>query len=446
MSETLPRTAVVLGAGCSRDLGVPTMPTFMDEAFDRLSRDAVKNQYLKRTLEALLAFTRRIKGSAAAINTRFLDVEELYGLAEMANDLGAVKGDQALGVEGENVEGDELLRHFRRTLMYICIEAGRELIQNEEYRRVAGRIEQVKRESQSEDPDLFTDRGSRHANLLAYLGLASFKDMKEETYPLVIQFNWDLAFDRALYAYFRARHKDKEGNRAPREYEKEVRESHRVDWAQYADPSNHDFTTCPLVLRPHGGLHIVDDKELSKINGHESNTVSDDWEKRVLSEDNETSNQKRLYLYERAITKWLNRPHEDVYSASPDLCSGDAMAIEPPTWKKDVTHFLRQWQLMREYLKSVRRIAFIGYSLPRSDLYMRHFLALALAEADYVPQVTVWNPAMRPETETWDNYCEALAPLRRQGRLYALPRRFGDPALFDLERALHLAEPVPETL
>lgn len=420
MSETLPRTAVVLGAGCSRDLGVPTMPTFMDEAFDRLSRDAVKNQYLKRTLEALLAFTRRIKGSAAAINTRFLDVEELYGLAEMANDLGAVKGDQALGVEGENVEGDELLRHFRRTLMYICIEAGRELIQNEEYRRVAGRIEQVKRESQSEDPDLFTDRGSRHANLLAYLGLASFKDTKEESYPLVIQFNWDLAYDRALYAYFRAR---------VHGYDQNVESSHRVGWAQYADQSGHDFKASPLVLRPHGGLHL-------------QTAVNNDggWQDRELAAD------PKLYLYERAITKWLNRPCEDVYSASPDLRSGDAMAIEPPTWKKDVTHFLRQWQLMREYLKSVRRIAFIGYSLPRSDLYMRHFLALALAEADYVPQVTVWNPAMRPGTETWDNYCEAFAPLRRQGRLYALPRRFGDPALFDLERALHLAEPVPETL
>ena len=416
MSETLPRTAIVIGAGCSLGLGVPTMPTFMDEAFDRLARDSAQNQHLKQTLGTLLHFTRQIKGSAAAINTRFLDVEELYGLAEMANDLGALEGE---------VKGKELLQHFRRTLMYMCIEAGRELIENEEYRRIAGRIEEVKRESQSEDPDLFTDRGSRHANLLAYLGLASFKDMKEETYPLVIQFNWDLAFDRALYACFRARDSD---------YDKKIKDSHWLDWAQYAkQQSDHDFKASPLVLRPHGGLHLQ-----TAVNNDSG------WQDRELVAD------PKLYLYERAITEWLNRPRQDVYpddgSALPDLRSGDAMAIEPPTWKKDVTHFLCQWQLMHKYLKSVRRIVFIGYSLPRSDLYMRHFLALALAEADYVPQVTVWNPSMKAGKDIWDNYCEAFAPLRRQGRLYALPQRFGDPALFDLERALHLADQVPEML
>ncbi len=434
MSKALPRTAIVIGAGCSRDLGIPTMPTFMDEAFDRLSRGAVQNPPLKKTLETLLSFTRQIKGSAAAVNTRFLDVEELYGLAEMANDLKALE---------EEIEGEKLLQHFRRTLMYMCVEAGRELIENDEYRRIAGRIEEVKRESQSEDPDLFTDRGSRHANLLAYLGLASFKDVEGGLYPLVIPFNWDLAFDRALYAYFRAQQRNKQGELDPKEYERTFSDSHRVDWAQYEDQSDHDFTKHPLVLRPHGGLHFQTD-------------VNDEsgWAQRQLVAE------PKLYLYEQAITKWLTLPIEkndlqDTSSKSKSnaarqadakLRSGDAMAIEPPTWKKDVTHFLREWQLMRRYLKSVRRIVFIGYSLPRSDLYMRHFLALALAEADYVPQVTVWNPAMKPGTKTWDNYCEAFAPLRRQGRLYALPRRFGDPALFDLERALHLAEQVPETL
>ncbi len=441
MSKVLPRTAIVIGAGCSRDLGIPTMPTFMDKAFDRLTGDAAQKQPLKRTLAALLAFTRQIKGSAAAINTRFLDVEELYGLAEMANDLEALKGNQALDiyVDGNNakVEGDELLQHFRRTLMYMCVEAGRELIENNEYQHFAEHIDQVKRESQSEDPDLFTDRGSRHANLLAYLGLASFKDMEDETYPLVIQFNWDLAFDRALHAYFCAQYRaeNRSLNNAWR---------YRVPWAQYAKQRRHDFKGYPLVLRPHGGLYIVGAGKQLETN--KLDTVSHGWKRRVLSD-----NPKPLCLYERAITEWLKRPDNDVYLNNGNdslnrLRSGDAMAIEPPTWKKDVTHFLREWQLMRRYLKSVRRIVFIGYSLPRSDLYMRHFLALALAEADYVPQVTVWNPAMKPGTETWDNYCEAFAPLRRQGRLYALPRRFGDPALFDLERALHLAEQVPETL
>lgn len=120
------------------------------------------------------------------------------------------------------------------------------------------------------------------------------------------------------------------------------------------------------------------------------------------------------------------------------------MAIMPPTWKKDINSFLGQWQLLRFYLKTVRRIVFIGYSLPRSDLYMRHFLGLALADADYVPKVYVWNPSMKRGEDTWKNYCETFEPLKREGRLYAIDKPFGDPALFDLERAMHLAKRVEE--
>ncbi len=427
-----PRTAIVLGSGCSLGLGVPTMPTFMDTAFDRLAKD----ESFESTLGALRRFTRKIKSSAAAINTRFLDVEELYGLAEMNCDLKVRKNDKG----GEE---EELLKHFRRTLMYMCVDAGAELIKDIEYRQIAQHIERVKRESQSEDPELFTDRGARHANLLAYLGLASFKDAENKTYPLVIQFNWDLAFDRALYACFilakcKNGEKVSECNSFP--------EPCRVGWAQYGVDEEHDFGKYPLVMRPHGGLHfqwLTIDGE-NRILEDPEKKPQESWEKRKLF-DKGGEECQGLYLYEQAITKWLKLPDKSCLSNElfeHVLRRGDAMAIEPPTWKKDVTRFLHQWQLMRKYMESVRRIVFIGYSLPRSDLYMRHFLALAQAEAHYVPQVTVWNPEMRPGTDTWDNYGEVFAPLRRQGRLYALPQRFGDPALFDLERALHLAEPV----
>lgn len=419
--KTSPRTAIVVGAGCSRGLGVPTMPDFMDTAFSLLAEKSGEIPALGDTLEILIAFTQYVKGSAASISTRFLDVEELYGLAEMARDLGAFKERPLKSRTGKSFSGEQLLQAFNRTLMYVAIEAGRELVENKEYKDLAKQIERVKRESQTEDPGTFTDRGSRHANLLAYLTLASFRDQESDSYPLIVQFNWDLAYDRALFAIFD--HNDHGRFHG-------LLEQHKLGWCVYAEANNHDFREFPLLLRPHGGLYF------------QNKTDNDEgWEDRMVRDESPS-----LYVYERALIEWTERPRKDEYGNGNGNSHriGDHMEIMPPTWKKNVTQFREQWQQLLSYLKMVRRIVFIGFSLPRSDLYMRHFLGLALANADYVPKVYVWNPGMKPGEDTWKNYCDTFEPLRREGRLYAIDKPFGDPALFDLERAMYLAKRVEE--
>lgn len=439
-----PGTAIVVGAGCSVGLGVPSMPCFMDKAYTLLAQGGPKSKELKEMRDRLVAFTRRIKGSAASMSTRFLDVEELYGLAEMAKDLGALKKQPLKSRTGRSIGGRELLQAFNRTLMYVSIEAGKDLLGNEGYSNLAEKIETVKRESLAEDPGTFTDRGSQHTNLLAYLALASFKDRDTGSYPMIVQFNWDLAFDRALRANFRNDTKTKKYKTT-------------LPWLCYkaAGPEKGHFRDFPLMVRPHGGLYMFRlpsgfDEE--KRNDERWFTAckygsKEDWMARKIDYGFEASSRgaphETLHVYEKALTDWGSAPSQRQIVADP-LRSGDYMAIMPPTWKKDINSFLGQWQLLRFYLKTVRRIVFIGYSLPRSDLYMRHFLGLALADADYVPKVYVWNPSMKRGEDTWKNYCETFEPLKREGRLYAIDKPFGDPALFDLERAMHLAKRVEE--
>lgn len=99
---------------------------------------------------------------------------------------------------------------------------------------------------------------------------------------------------------------------------------------------------------------------------------------------------------------------------------------------------------MRKYLASARRIIFIGYSMPKSDLYFRHFLALALALAEnsYAPKVYVWNPGISKLGPVRESYLDIFAPLAREGRLYGIDGYFGDPALYDLNRVFHLARKI----
>lgn len=447
IDPVLPRTAIVLGAGCSVGLGVPAMANFMDRAFTELGKAATGSENIRTTLSRIVGFTRFVKSSAASVDARFLDVEQLYGLAEMATDL---KLTTDLKPELESVQG--VLTEFKRLLMFMTIEAGSELVSSPEYKQLWRAIDVIKRESHTEDPGGFSDRGSKHANLMAYLSLASFRDSNPAVHPMILQFNWDLALDRAYYLRYylcSADEMDREGARA------DGGKDRRLPWMCYGPEKGvklEHFEGYPLVVRPHGGVHMcrLGSEELEAASGGWMSAMGYDtemavWRERAVSgmrafQEEAGKEQDQIRVFEKAIVDWKVRPAE--VGIEDPLRRGDFMAIEPPTWKKDVNRFLGQWHLFLRYSRSLRRLVFIGYSLPRSDLYFRHYLALSLAQADYVPEVYVWNPEMRPGTETWCNYKEIFAPLQRQGRLYAIDKPFGDPALFDLERALHLAERV----
>ena len=98
---------------------------------------------------------------------------------------------------------------------------------------------------------------------------------------------------------------------------------------------------------------------------------------------------------------------------------------------------------MNHGLQKARQIVFVGYSLPRSDLYFRHFLALALRENNYLPRVYVWNPSiLNRASDEYLSYVDLFEPLAREGRLFGITGGFGDPALFDLTRAMREASPL----
>ena len=86
-----PYTAIVVGSGCSVNLGVPTMAGFLDTLIDRLAMSGFYGE-ASQDLRKIQSFIARIKGAAAYVKADLLNIEELYGMADMDEDLWRAAG------------------------------------------------------------------------------------------------------------------------------------------------------------------------------------------------------------------------------------------------------------------------------------------------------------------------------------------------------------------
>ncbi len=418
-----PYTAIVVGSGCSVELGVPVMAGFLDTLIDKLAKKADSKS--KASLTAIQAFITRVKGAAAYVKADLLNIEELYGMADMDQDLWQAT-DELKNIwyrcrlsthAGLNPIG--VKQALNRAIFSIAEPAGKEFITDPD--RFPGdlqQLEEVKRESATEMP-LHRNRGTRWTNLLAYLCLASFQD-RDGTHPLFIQFNWDLALDRALFYFWNWRHPMQNTTIEP------LPERCWLHWYGCEANGTIDYATCPRLARPHGGINWI-------------NVDS-------MKDDKKTLEKLCYPLYPPKDSHiWIDTA--PVYKPSLSKAKwqrGEFMAIVPPTWRKQATEpaYKAQWGHINQGLRGVRRIVFVGYSLPKTDLYFRHFLALALADNPHLPKVYVINPHIDEEGGVRDNFLDLFAPLAREGRLLGIKGRFGDPALFDLHRALSIAKQI----
>lgn len=452
--DKTPDTVVIVGAGASVGLGVPTMFNFMDRTMEHLKELKNKNsegadssipEAAGKSLSDMQEFMQKIRAASSYVNMNYLNIEELYGLAEMAKVF--------LDSSAKNYKDA-----FNRAIYLMTIRAGEEFIaQKDTYGNIYKQISTIKHESHTQDPDLigFTDH---NRNLLAYLSLASFQDASGK-HPLFVQFNWDLALDRAILVSRFAEPIIKKGNATVVSREDEVVQRGRyrdmlaqesnsevvqkfsdVDfkWIHHAERNVNSFCEYPLVIRPHGGIHwCANTKESTDDTFTFVDSKSVQRWPAVESKDKMGKAVDPIHIIGNLI--WDMRLWPGVAG---EKYLGGYMSVEPPTWQKNINAFTSQWSDIQRYMKSARRLIFLGYSLPKTDLYFRHFLSLALSENNHAPKVYVWNPEIMEPSEVRDNYMSLFGPLARVGRLLGIGGRFGDPAYFDVNRAMYLAKPL----
>ncbi len=425
-----PYTAIVIGSGCSVGLGVPALAGFLDTVMDKLAKvDAYAGA--RGDLAAIQAFITRVKGAAAYVNADLLNIEELYGMADMDEDLWKAAGKPCAKKwygplfirDLKDIKPTMVKKALNRAIFHLASRAGEEfLAQRDRFPGTHGQLNEIKRESSTQSL-LHRNSGTRWTNLLAYLCLVSFQD-QNGILPLFIQFNWDLALDRALYLWSKLPSKPK--------WKPKNRNKLWLPWYGDVRTGNLDYGIWPRLARPHGSINWINNDSASAkpidaqllqaqcFRLYPRTSKADVWV---------DTHQVHCKLETRPETGWKD---------------GEYMDIVPPTWRKQATKpaYEAQWGHISRGLQSVRRIIFIGYSLPKTDLYFRHFLALSLADNPHLPKVYVLNPGIQEPGGVQDNYLDLFAPLAREGRLYGIQGRFGDPALFDLHRAIAIAKPI----
>ena len=139
--DTTPYTAFVIGSGCSAGLGVPVMARFLDKVIDELSRG---HGYPKAQddLGAIRAFITRVKGASAYVKADMLNIEELYGMADMDLDLwlAAGKPPPEKWYGHKNIPKD--LKPYRvkmalnRAIYHLAAPAGEEFIKKRAFLRL----------------------------------------------------------------------------------------------------------------------------------------------------------------------------------------------------------------------------------------------------------------------------------------------------------------------
>jgi hypothetical protein len=388
------------------------MASFMDAAFPKLEG---------ADLKALKDFVRDVKGSAVYVGSDLLDIEEVYGLADMREDLSP---------RDQSDDSSKIVkRALNRAIFDVAIEAGVEFLGADQRLPEPGTLAMIRRESRTERP-VHRNYGTHYSNLLAYACLADYVDRVDSSksahrnhesssvHPLFVQFNWDLALDRALY-WLNASRSKADKNKG------QVVGKNPLPW--YGFHGTHDYRAGPLVARPHGAVNWIDSNDMKDC--ERDQTLRDDMIYPITAHS-------EIYIDRAPVIECDLTTRESV--------ARDWMAIVPPTWRKQAhrPEFVAQWTTIQDALADLRRIVFIGYSLPRSDLYFRNFLALALARNDLSPRVYVWNRDLGLGSVARRNYLDLFAPLARQGRLFALEGSFGDPAFFDLDQALRMAKPL----
>ncbi len=449
--RTDPYTAIVVGSGCSVGLGVPALAGFLDTVMDKLAKTSAYPK-AKDDLAAIQSFITRIKGAAAYVNVDLLNVEELYGVADMDEDLWKAAGcpppEKWYGFKPliSDLDPMRVKKAFNRAIYYLASRAGEEfLTQRDRFPGDLDKLKEVKRESATETP-LHRNSGTRWTNLLAYLCLASFQD-KNDAFPLFIQFNWDLALDRALYLWS-CRRMSANPSWAAASWLKYSRqcpnEKPWLPWYGTRRTGLLNYRDWPRLARPHGGINWINNEPPKSGLGPDAKKPE---KPPPLCADRLDELCFKLYPDKPDDHVWIDMRavhHIQSHETHSGCQRGKFMEIVPPTWRKQATKpvYEVQWGYISQGLQSIRRIIFIGYSLPKTDLYFRHFLALSLADNPHLPKVYVLNPGIQELGGVQDNYLDLFAPLAREGRLYGIQGRFGDPALFDLHRAIAIAKPI----
>jgi hypothetical protein len=233
----------------------------------------------------------------------------------------------------------------------------------------------------------------------------------QQALPALITFNYDLVLERTLWEYF-----------------------HFLDFS-YPERRNesvsikYNFGHCDFTIR--GERHRYN---LDNHNYKDGEIAVFDWKQKAEIEI--------PYLKPHGSLNWgkspttpVNEQNEQTFSANEPTMAVEEPLILPPVFNKmNSLKINAVWKAALDVLRNAKNIIIVGYSLPKTDIYMQYFLKSAVGPNSNLQKIIVFDPILfrdnEQTSEMKQRYEECFSP-QFSGRIIFNPRlqvHFPDPS------------------
>lgn len=337
---------IILGAGFSYDAGIPLLSGFIEHMWEYSTRGKVGKDALsehdKKVLHEALEIRRELDGYHGRVTFDDRNIEDLLSMLAF-NVLGGGRSDKNKLVAFTNAISTTIelscnVKHpgYPTDNRFSIVNSGDEI-----YRRF-------------------------WKALFKWHGMG-------KSFPTIITFNYDLVLERSLYQVLINKHYSN-NNKVPfssfsldYKYRYFPTENYQVEYTQYTSekPFEHDQGT------------II--KKIDSINNGSANIE-------LLKLHGSLNFPKSKLHLEKNGTSLVN-------------CIEEPYILPPVSNKKSNDAGDESWQVALNRLREAKNVVFVGYSLPKTDMYMQFFLKAALGPNQELNKLFVFDPILWADNE-----------------------------------------------
>jgi hypothetical protein len=355
---------ILFGAGASADAGVPMLGSFVDKMWEYAIREKVGDKPVYGEDLEILKEAQKIRYSLEEYaNRAYFDNSNL-------EDILSLLAFQALYGEGERRNFETMVQAVARTIELSC------RFQYQQSDLPSGGL--IRPEPPIQAHNLYS---ALWRNLLV--------QYKQQNPLAIITFNYDMVLERTLADCFFETKKQGEPRMASCAF-------------KYSLPPN-DFVIYSRELRQ----TLVKPGDIASICGPGFQHVQFQLGDKTALEI--------PYFKLHGSLNWDSYDTAGVQPKHQPLNVAKTPLILPPVFNKMKTGVVDNiWAGALKVLRSAKHIIIVGYSLPRTDIYMQYFLKSAVGPNKDLQKVIVFNPALyRNDDEATDmklRYSECFSP------------------------------------
>jgi hypothetical protein len=330
---------IIFGAGASFDAGIPLLPSFVDKMWEyAIRRKAGENP---------------------------LSPEDLT-ILNKANEI-------RLELERYNSRANFDTRNLEDILSLLSFEAVDNKEQTERYRTVVKAIARtIELSCNITLKDCEPGNAFRHgASVYHDLVKALLSQPWLSNLPAIITFNYDLVLERTLWQAFHFVDRENVKSSNP------TVNSCGLDY---------HFGGCKFSIRREGIRYpsLLGSAQLMTTNGIRAEFIP-----------NQPTEATIPYLKLHGSLNWNETQPHTADGEKTLIDAADTPLILPPVFNKmnsgDVSSV---WREALTILRNAKTITIVGYSLPKTDIYMQYFLKAAVGPNSNLKQITVFDPVL----------------------------------------------------